>query len=104
MAKQKSKQQPERRQLTSFERLGLRVSTMINSPRAQVDRCVTIHRLDTDEDDAWEAVLEMLAETNGVELDFNDDGTITLRWEIEREEGSTAEEGEILALEEQSPF
>lgn len=86
MAKQNHQKQPERRVMTSRERLGLRVSEMINSPMAQLNRRVTIHRLDTDEDQAWEEVLELLGETDGIEMTFNDDGTVTLQW-AQQEEG-----------------
>lgn len=88
MAKQKT--EPDaRHELTSLERLGLRVSAMINSPRAQLERCVTIHRLDTDTDEAWNGVMELLAEEPGIDMTHNDDGTVTLRWE--NGGGSTAE-------------
>lgn len=93
MATKPSKQQ-ERRELTGLERLGLRVSTMISSPKAQLDRRVTIHRLDTDDDEAWDGVMELLAETDGLEMTFNDDGTVTLRWEPIGEEGGRPGEGE----------
>ena len=86
MAKQQKKQQVVK-PLTAAERLGLRVSEMINSPKAQDLRMVTIHRLDTDSAEAWEGVMGVLAETDGLELIFNDDGTVTLKWEKqEREE------------------
>ncbi|PZE12725.1 hypothetical protein DMX10_13920 [Pseudomonas sp. 57B-090624] len=87
MAKQNQQKQTERRVMTSRERLGLRVSEMINSPSAQLNRRVTIHRLDTDEDQAWEEVLELLGETDGLEMTFNDDGTVTLQWAQQEEEG-----------------
>lgn len=67
-------------QMTGLERLCLRVSAMIGSPVAQVQRWVTIHRLDTDGDLEWEEVLEVLAETDGIDMTFNDDGTVTLKW------------------------
>lgn len=79
MAKQKAKQQSQ--ELSPFEKLGLRVSSMINAPKAQLEHQVTIHRLDTDPDDAWEGVLELLAETDGLEMTCNSEGTITLRWD-----------------------
>ncbi|MDV3443755.1 DUF1654 domain-containing protein [Pseudomonas otitidis] len=105
MAKQKPK--PEaRRELTSLERLGLRVSAMINSPRAQLERCVTIHRLDTDTDEAWDGVMELLAEEPGIDMTFNDDGTVTLRWEPDGDEVLQVERGEdLVALDEEGgPF
>ncbi|MCU9947529.1 DUF1654 domain-containing protein [Pseudomonas sp. PDM13] len=93
MAKQKNQKQPERRVMNSRERLGLRVSEMINSPMSQLNRRVTIHRLDTDEDQAWEEVLELLSETDGLDMTFNDDGTVTLQW-AQQEEGDQEAEGE----------
>lgn len=100
MAKQKSPKQTERRELTSLEKLGLRVSTMINSPKAQLSRCVTIHRLDTDTDEAWDGVMGLLAEQDGLEMTFNDDGTVALRWEAMREDGPEVQMEEGPAPEE----
>lgn len=78
MARQKGMQ--EARKPSPAERLGLRVSAMINSPIAQLGRRVMIHRLDDDPQEAWDAVMEMLAETDGLNMTFNDDGTVTLEW------------------------
>ncbi|MDC7825296.1 DUF1654 domain-containing protein [Pseudomonas sp. BLCC-B13] len=101
MAKQKAQQQP--RELTALEKLGLRVSAMINSPKAQLDRQVTIHRMYTDPDEAWQAVLELLLEEDALEVTLNDDGTVTLRWALAGEGDQVVEEGELVAVEE-SPF
>ncbi|SDE15395.1 Protein of unknown function [Pseudomonas guariconensis] len=95
-------------ELTSLERLGLRVSAMINSPLAQLGRRVLIHRLDTDSDQDWDAIMELLSETDGLDMTFCDDGSVILQWEkpdesdqvIEREEG--CEEAE--AGDEDPPF
>ncbi|MCY1521039.1 hypothetical protein D9M68_558360 [compost metagenome] len=73
---------------------------MINAPLAQLNRRVTIHRLDTDEDEAWEGVMELLAETDGLDITFNDDGTVTLKWEPAADEDRPAGEGEAQAQEE----
>ncbi|NQD59618.1 DUF1654 domain-containing protein, partial [Pseudomonas sp. CM25] len=54
MAKQKKSTPQARQEMTALERLGLRVSSMINHPIAQSQRWVTIHRLDTDGDMEWE--------------------------------------------------
>lgn len=99
MAKKPAKQQ-ERRELTGLERLGLRVSTMINSPKAQLDRRVTIHRLDTDSDEAWDGVMELLGEEDGIDMTFNDDGTVTLRWAAIAEEGAEAPVEELAPVDE----
>ncbi len=104
MAKQRKGQTEGKAELTGLERLGLRVSAMIQSPIAQLNRCVFIHRLDTDEDKDWEAVMELLAETDELSLEFGDDGNVTVRWE--REEGQeTAPERETNPITEaEIPF
>lgn len=99
MAKQKKAQQP-RQEITAADRLGLRVSAMINAPKAQLERAVTVHRLDTDTDEAWEAVMELIAEEDGVELIFNDDGSVTLRWALRNESEHQAIYPEIEPVEE----
>ncbi|MEQ6925601.1 DUF1654 domain-containing protein [Pseudomonas mosselii] len=95
-------------ELTSLERLGLRVSAMINSPLAQLGRKVLIHRLDTDSDQDWDAIMELLSETDGLDMTFCDDGSVILQWEkpndddqvIEREEGGEPAE----VSDEEPPF
>lgn len=63
------------------ERLGLRVSNMINHPVAQLQRWVKIHRLDSDGGRDWDEVIGVLSETDGIDMTFNDDESVTLRWE-----------------------
>ncbi len=67
-------------EMSGVERLGLRVSEMINHPVAQIQRWVTIHRLDTDGDLEWEEVVGVLAATEELDLTFEDDGAVTVRW------------------------
>lgn len=83
-----------------MERLALRVSSMINHPVAQAQRWVTIYRLDTDGDLEWEEVMRLLSETDGIEITFNDDETVTLRWEASADGDRSVEVSE--ALEEES--
>lgn len=99
MTKQKSAKQAH--ELTPLEHLGLRVSAMIQSPRAQLDRQVRIHRLDSDTDEAWEGVMELIAEEEGIAQVFNDDGTVSLSWGLATD-GDVVAEGE--ALEEVDEF
>jgi hypothetical protein len=54
---------------------------MINHPIAQLQRWVTIHRLDTDGDREWSEVMGVLAETDALTTSFNDEGAVTVRWE-----------------------
>lgn len=93
-----------RQEMSGIERLGLRVSSMINHPVAQAQRWVTIHRLDTDGDREWEGVLGVIAETDELELTINDDGSVTVRWE--QEEVEVAGRGDVAfdLEEEAAPF
>ncbi|WP_313087224.1 DUF1654 domain-containing protein [Stutzerimonas nitrititolerans] len=93
MARQKGMQ--EARKPSPAERLGLRVSAMINSPIAQLGRRVMIHRLDDDPQEAWDAVMEILAETDGLNMTFNDDGTVTLEW------GRREDEEEVVIVDQE---
>lgn len=103
MAKQKPTQQP--RELTALEKLGLRVSAMINSPKAQLERQAMIHRLDSDTDEAWDGVMELLAETDGLEMTFNDDGAVILKWGLPGEGDQLIRgDGELEAVEEPALF
>lgn len=106
VAKQKQQTPEQRRVMTGMERLVLRVSSMINHPLAQTQRWVTIHQLDTDGDQDWEEVMGMLAETPELEMTFDDDGSVTLRWEADESETSTlVVEGERVGEEEvAAPF
>lgn len=100
MAKQKKQ---EARALSSSERLGLRVSAMIGSPKAQLERQARIHRLDTDTEEAWDGVMELLGETDGLHLEFADDGDVIVRWDASADDERVADVG-VAAPEEVAPF
>jgi hypothetical protein len=105
MAKASEQSKPAQRQeMSGIERLGLRVSSMINHPVAQIQRWVTIHRLDTDGDREWEEVMGLLNETDGIEMMFNDDESVTLKWEAQAEEDRAVEVESVLEVEEVAPF
>lgn len=105
MAKQKgSAAGSPRGEMTGMERLGLRVSSMINHPVAQAQRWVTIHRLDTDGDREWEEVLGVISETDELELTLNDDGSVTVRWEQQEAESAGMGVAEFEQEEEAAPF
>ena len=103
MAKAKKTDKPVARQeISGIERLGRRVSEMINHPVAQIQRWVTIHRLDTDGDREWEEVMDLLSETDGIDMTFNDDESVKLRWEASVDEDRPVEVYE--PVEEPAPF
>lgn len=101
MQQQKEHQRVE---LTGIERLSLRVSNMINHPIAQIQRWVTIHRLDTDGRREWDEVVGLLSETDGIDLTLNDDESVTLKWEAQAEEDRMVEVEDALEVEEVAPF
>ncbi|WP_060482739.1 DUF1654 domain-containing protein [Pseudomonas sp. NBRC 111119] len=108
MARNKKLTQQTRQEMTGVERLGLRVSSMINHPIAQSQRWVTIHRLDTDGDMEWEEVMGLLVETPELDLTFNDDESVTVRWEAQKPEDRddliAPKDWEEEKLEEEAPF
>lgn len=99
---QKQVKPAARQEISGIERLGLRVSSMINHPVAQTQRWVTIHRLDTDGEREWEEVMGLLSETDGIDMTFNDDESVTLKWETSADEDRPVEVVE--EVEEPAPF
>lgn len=97
-----------REELTGLEKLGLRVSALINSPLAQFGRKVVIHQLDADCDQDWDAIMEVLAETDGLGMTFCDDGSVILQWDAPTNDDRVIERSVELDLvrhgEEKSPF
>lgn len=104
MSTSKAQTQKKNAAPSGIERLGLRVSEMINHPVAQAQRWVTIHRLDTDGDREWEEVLGVIASTDELELTLNDDGSVTVRWEPQEVETAGRGEVEFEPEEEAAPF
>lgn len=106
MAKAKQQAAPIVRQaMSGMERLGLRVSSMINHPTAQHQRWVTIHRLETDGDREWDEVMSLLAETDDLEMTFNDESeSVTLKWEAPSDDDRPVEAADFDVVEELAPF
>lgn len=101
MARQKKQATQERQALNGVERLGLRISSMINHPTAQQQRWVTVHRLDSDGEAEWGEVMGVLAEIDGIEMTFNDDDdSVTLAWEASSEDDPRVEgQDEFVSVE-----
>ncbi|MED5607820.1 DUF1654 domain-containing protein [Pseudomonas sp. JH-2] len=96
---QKRTADQDRSGMNGVDRLRLRVSAMINNPKAQADRRTTIWRLDSDTELTWRQVLEDLAETEGLEMTRNEDGTVLLTWQPSEEEGADAGGEEVYSEE-----
>ncbi|HGJ8974992.1 TPA: DUF1654 domain-containing protein [Pseudomonas aeruginosa] len=91
MAAQKENTQAKG-QVSPVEKVRLRVSAMISSPRAQAERRASIWKAQGDSEEAWQQVLEELAETEGLEMTWNEDGIVLLTWQPSDEEDAGGEE------------
>ena len=97
----------QRQAMSGIERLSLRVSSMINHPLAQTQRWVVVHRLDTDGDAEWEEVMGLLSDTPELDLTFNDDESVTVRWarnSLEQRDDFIVEQDSKQAVDEEAPF
>ena len=94
----------QRQGMTALERLGLRVANMINHPKAQEQRWVAIHRLDTDGDAEWGEIMRLLGETDGLEITQLEEGGVKIEWEMQSDEDREAPVEELEVLEEEEPF
>ncbi|DBA08522.1 TPA: DUF1654 domain-containing protein [Pseudomonas aeruginosa] len=79
MAAQKENTQAKG-QVSPAEKVRLRVSAMISSPQAQAERRASIWKAQGDSEEAWQQVLEELAETDGLEMSLGEDGVVALTW------------------------
>lgn len=95
MAKKGGGKEVARQEMSAVERLGLRVSSMINHPIAQERRWVKVHRLDTDGDAEWEQVMGVLSETDEIDMTFEDDGSVTLKWEARSDDDRPVADDEV---------
>ncbi|HHW2417391.1 TPA: DUF1654 domain-containing protein [Pseudomonas aeruginosa] len=74
-------------QISPVEKVRFRVSAMVGNPRAQAERRASIWKVQEDSEEAWQQVLEELAETGGLEMSVGEDGVVTLTWEAPDEWG-----------------
>ncbi|AJO77738.1 MULTISPECIES: DUF1654 domain-containing protein [Pseudomonas] len=71
---------------SSYERLGLRVQKIINSPAAQKAKAALIFRQPDEMPDEWERLLEEIAENDNVTLAYRDDGGVQVFWVVPKED------------------
>lgn len=71
---------------SSYERLGVRVQKIINSPTAQKAKAALIIRLPDEIEDEWNQLLEEIAENDNVTLAYRDDGGIHIFWTVPKED------------------
>lgn len=72
--------------LSSYERLGVRIQKIINSPTAQKSKAALIFRLPDEPQEEWERLLEEIAENDNVTLAYRDDGGVQIFWIVPKED------------------
>lgn len=70
----------------SYQRMGIRVQKIINSPTAQKSRAALLFRLQDESEDDWAQLLEEIAENDNVTLAWRDDGGVQLFWTVPKED------------------
>ncbi|MEK1839459.1 MULTISPECIES: DUF1654 domain-containing protein [unclassified Pseudomonas] len=70
----------------TYERLGMRIQKIINSPTAQKAKAALIFRLPDEPVDEWERLLEEIDENDNVTLAHRDDGGVQIFWVVPKED------------------
>ncbi|AYN94398.1 DUF1654 domain-containing protein [Pseudomonas sp. LTJR-52] len=66
--------------LSSYQAIANRIRFLLSSPAIQVSKRLTVARLDHECPREWDRLLDEIADTEGVELAKEDDGSATIRW------------------------
>nr|WP_279614147.1 DUF1654 domain-containing protein [Pseudomonas sp. RGM 3321] len=69
-----------------YERMGMRVQKIINSPTAQKSRAALLFRQPDESEDDWAQLLEEIAENDNVTLAWRDDGGVQIFWTLPKED------------------
>ncbi|MDM8192136.1 DUF1654 domain-containing protein [Pseudomonas koreensis] len=70
----------------AYERMGMRIQKIINSPTAQKAKAALIFRLPDEPMDDWERLLEEIDENDNVTLAYRDDGGVQIFWVVPKED------------------
>ncbi|MGL6246267.1 DUF1654 domain-containing protein [Pseudomonas sp.] len=70
----------------AYQRMGIRVQKIINSPTAQKAKAALIFRLPDEPVGEWEQLLEEIDENDNVTLAYRDDGGVQIFWVVPKED------------------
>ncbi|GAB3482191.1 DUF1654 domain-containing protein [Azotobacter salinestris] len=70
------------RQSSSYELMGARIQKLINSPKAQQARDVTVHRLPEESAADWSRFIEEVAEAENVRVEYVEGDGVRLTWTV----------------------
>lgn len=65
---------------TTYALLGMRLQTVINSPRAQKEQAAVLQRLPSDRPEDWDQLVNEISENDSVTITSRDDGNIQISW------------------------
>ncbi|MEE4817575.1 DUF1654 domain-containing protein [Pseudomonas alliivorans] len=64
----------------SYEQIGRRIQRMVASPDVQKVQFITVTRLDGEPSEIWDTVLQEIEETEGIQVDRREDGSVWIGW------------------------
>ncbi|WKW31930.1 DUF1654 domain-containing protein [Pseudomonas viridiflava] len=64
----------------SYEQIGRRIQRMVASPDVQKVQFITVTRLDGEPSEIWDTVLKEIEETDGIQVDRREDGSVWIGW------------------------
>lgn len=70
----------------AYERMGIRIQKIINSPTAQKAKAALLFKLPDESEDDWAQLLEEIGENDNVTLAWRDDGGVQLFWTVPKED------------------
>ena len=71
---------------SAYERMGIRIQKIINSPTAQKAKAALLFKLPDESEDDWAQLLEEIGENDNVTLAWRDDGGVQLFWTVPKED------------------
>lgn len=66
---------------TAVQQIGARLQKVINTPTAQKDRAALLYKSPDEQQEDWDLIIEAILETDGVDISYEDDGAVRVRWE-----------------------
>ena len=69
-----------------YEIFGTRIQKIISSPKAQKDKMAVLERLEGDNPEFWERLLEEISENDNVTIAHRDDGGVNVFWTVPEED------------------
>lgn len=65
----------------SYEQIGRRIQRLVSAPDVQKIQWVIVTRQEDEARDGWDRVLQEISETEGIEVDWQRDGSVRIGWQ-----------------------